>query len=207
MYNHLCMNCFFETRGRAVKKCVSLLLCFLLMLTFAGCNREEKLAEEIISCVAAEYDAFLDDFEYERDLYTVKSVSYEINEVVSTVTDTYFCVDVTWYVEVDDRNEIIRNILLSELSGALPYCTWIDGEQIGLSHTKESHNDSVRIVFNSGGAYSGNDYYKDTVGDKDEDGNYSEVKCPGCGSYYRSSSTYGRMAEKYGYCGVGGCGK
>ena len=103
-----------------MKKWVSLLLCLLLLMTFAGCSREEKRAEEICTRLAAEYDAYLEEFEYERDLYTVKAVSYEINGAEATVTDTYFCVDVTWYVDVDDRNDIIRNILLSELSSALP---------------------------------------------------------------------------------------
>ena len=189
-----------------MKKWVSLLLCLLLLMTFAGCNREEKRAEEICTRLAAEYDAYLEEFEYERDLYTVKAVSYEINGAEATVTDTYFCVDVTWYVDVDDRNDIIRNILLSELSSALPSDMMIDGEQVWLSHTNEEFNDSVRIVFNSGGAYSGNDYHIDNVGEKEEEG-YSEVKCPGCGNSYRSNSTYGRMAKKYGYCGVSGCGK
>ena len=173
--------------------------------------------EKILKGIYFEVDESLSYFaqnmmEKEHFAFAFKSLTYEITDIRSQVSDLRYIVAVTWYadVELDEYFSVgdVRGYITTLLEGALPFQVTVEGKSRSLTHMDKTLGDNLTVVINGSGAYTGADHFNEVVGDKDGDqDHYPGGTCPRCGVGYSANTTFARMVKKHGYCGRGRCGK
>ena len=189
-----------------MKKILFLTFTLILCLSVVGCGKNE-VSEEIETLIIEKCDEFVESYDYENTvLYTVKDISYTINEI-GKKADNEYLVDITWNIEFsdtcitesswsDDWLATVKYILSNE-----DFVNPKNGKKFTVTHTKEDYYDSVRVIVNENDAYSGLDDFKENVGDPDEIKNSIDgVKCQSCGRRYQKDSNNAKSISRTNMC-------
>ena len=146
-----------------MKRILGLLMVLLALFSMSACSLGVSKAME--EAIIAECDRYIEAFEYsDTSHYEVHSITYKINNIERH--NGQILVDITWkvyYKNAEVSSSISEEYWVSKFAAVLAKELSADGKYFFVTHTDEEYCDSIRVEINGGEAYSGNDYYQDTV--------------------------------------------
>lgn len=183
-----------------MKKIILILIGLLAVcLIYFGFGRVSDKTEALI---IERCDNFVQTYDYaDTGLYDVENINYTINKIRKKGFGNEYFVDITWEIEFSntckkesawskDWLQKVNNVLLKD------FVDPENGKRFTVTHTKKEYFDSVRVIVNGLDAYSGLDYHRELMGDRDETG----VKCKSCGTSYQKGSANAKSISRTNMC-------